>query len=347
MDLLELTRELIGISSVTGNEAEASRFLARYLASLNYHVEVQEAEPGRANIFATASLTAPIVVLSTHMDTVPPHIPFSEDDEYLYGRGACDTKGIIAAQIAAAERLRASGVAEIGLLFVVDEEVGSTGARLANKHPAASGCRYLINGEPTDNRLAIGSKGSLRVRLKTLGQAAHSAYPERGESAIEKLLDVLADVRRCQWPSDGFFGETTCNIGRIAGGTASNVIPAEAYADLHIRLVTNAASVESLLERVVAGRALVEYLSTADPVRMLAVDGFEQCVVRFTTDIPHLTNWGTPLLLGPGSILDAHTTGERVAKRDLVEAVTLYINLVRALLARNQCVGHAQVQAGQ
>lgn len=270
------------------------------------------------------------------MDTVPPHIAFREDDKYLYGRGACDAKGIIAAQVAAVEDLRATGMREIGLLFVVDEEAGSAGARLANEYPGARKCRYLINGEPTDNRLAVGSKGSLRVRLKTTGRAAHSAYPEEGESAIEKLLDTLAEVRRCEWPTDEFFGQTTCNIGRIAGGVAANVVPAEAHADLQIRLVTDSALVKGALEHAVAGRAGVEYLSVAEPVRMLAVEGFEQCVMRFTTDIPHLTNWGTPLLLGPGSILDAHTAGERVAKRGLVEAVTLYVRLVRSLLAREQ-----------
>lgn len=335
MNLFELTRELISIPSITGDEAEVGGFLVHYLESLNYRVEVREAEPGRANIFATQSTTAPRIVFSTHIDTVPPYIAFSEDDEYIYGRGACDTKGIIAAQIAAAEELRASGMAEIGLLFVVDEEVGSAGARLANTYPQASACRYIVNGEPTDNRLAVGSKGSLRLRIKTTGRAAHSAYPEQGESAIEKLLEVLADVRRLEWPTNDFFGETTCNIGRIAGGTASNVVPAEAHADLHIRLVTDSAPVKSALERVVAGRAAVEYLSVAEPVRMLAVEDFEQCVVRFTTDIPHLTNWGKPLLIGPGSILDAHTTNERIAKRELVEAVALYVRLVRSLIARD------------
>lgn len=336
MNLLELTRELISIPSVTGEEAEVIRFLARYLESLDYRVEVQEVEPGRANIFATTTAAAPRVVLSTHLDTVPPHIPLREDDDFIYGRGACDAKGIIAAQVAAAEELRAAGMTAIGLLFVVDEETGSAGAHLANQHPAAANCRYLINGEPTDNRLAVGSKGSLRVRIKATGRAAHSAYPEQGESAIEKLLDVLADVRRREWPADEFFGETTCNIGRISGGSAANVVPAEAHADLQIRLVTDSALVKRGLEGALAERASAEYLSVAEPVRMLGVDDFEQCVVRFTTDIPHLTNWGTPLLLGPGSILDAHTTGERVAKRELIEAVALYTNLARTLLAPDE-----------
>ena len=268
------------------------------------------------------------------MDTVPPHISSSEDEEYIYGRGACDAKGIIAAQVFAAAALCAEGLNDIGLLFTVDEEMGSLGARAANKHELAQSCRYLINGEPTDNLLAVGSKGSLRLRIKAEGRAAHSAYPERGESAIEKLLDVLGELRATNWPRDDFFGETTCNIGTISGGTRPNVIPAEASADLQIRLVTESARVKEIVEGAASTRARVEYLSTAEPVRMLAVDGFEQCIVRFTTDIPYLHSWGQPLLIGPGSILDAHTEHERIKKSELERAVELYARLVRTLLAR-------------
>jgi acetylornithine deacetylase len=346
MNLVQLTRHLIDIPSVTGEEMEVSRFLCSYLEGLGYMVEAQEVETTaggvRANVIATTN-EPPRVVLSTHMDTVPPHVASSEDDDYIQGRGACDAKGIIAAQIAAAEELRAAGIKEVGLLFTVDEEAGSLGARVANEHPLAAACRYLINGEPTDNKLALGSKGSLRLRIRTDGRAAHSAYPEHGESAIEKLLDVLASVRECVWPTDEFFGETTCNIGTIEGGTRANVIPAAAHADLQIRLVTPTAIVKEILEGVIDERAQVDYLSLAEPVRMLAVEGFESTVVRFTTDIPQLTNWGTPLLLGPGSILDAHTTHDRVSKRELTEAVELYVRLARTLLARieGKSVGHA------
>ena len=333
MDLVGLTRELIDIPSVTGDEAEVGRFLAALLERLGYRVETQEVAGGRANV-AAAAADRPRVFLSTHMDTVPPHIPSREDGEFVYGRGACDAKGIVAAQIVAAERLRAEGFEGVGLLFTVDEEMSSLGARAANAHPLAAQCAFLVNGEPTDNRLAVGSKGSLRLTLRTRGRAAHSAYPEHGDSAIEKLLDVLADLRACRWPSDTFFGETTCNIGTVNGGTRPNVIPAGARADLQIRLVTNSSVVKELLERVVAGRAEIEYLSAAEPVRMYAVDGFEQFVARFTTDIPYLSNWGRPLLLGPGSILDAHTDGERISKRELAEAVELYARLARRLAAR-------------
>jgi acetylornithine deacetylase len=332
MNLIQLTRELIDIPSPTGEEMEVCHFLHSFLKVLGYQVQLQEIVPNRANVIATAG-ELPRVVLSTHMDTVSPHIGSSEDREYLYGRGACDAKGIIAAQIFAAQRLRAERINEVGLLFTVDEEAGSEGAAAANHHPLASSCQFLINGEPTNNKLALGSKGSIRMRIKAEGRAAHSAYPECGESAIEKLLDVLADIRKCNWPKDDYFGETTCNIGTIRGGVGPNVIPAHAEADLQIRLTTPAAPLKLMLEDVVGVRAQLNYLSVSEPVRMLAVEGFEQSIVRFTTDIPHLTNWGRPLLLGPGSILDAHTTHERIARSELSQAVDLYTRLVRTLLA--------------
>jgi acetylornithine deacetylase len=338
MNLFELTRALMDIPSVSGEEGEVGRFLASHLEGLGYGVELQEVEPGRANVLARAG-ARPRVVLSTHMDTVPPFIAPSEDEEYIRGRGACDAKGIIAAQVTAAERLRGEGFEELGLLFTVDEEMGSLGARSAAAHPWGRECEYLINGEPTGNRLAVGSKGSLRLKILTDGRAAHSAYPEHGESAIEKMLDVLADLRAREWPRDEFFGETTCNIGTVKGGTRPNVIPAEAEAQLQIRLVTPSGAVKEILEKAVAGRARVEYMSAAEPVRMLSVEGFEREVVRFTTDIPYLSSWGAPLLLGPGSILDAHTDGERVSKRELEEAVGLYVRLARTLLAGEQAQG--------
>lgn len=333
VDVFKLTRELIDIPSVTGEEFEIGTSLAELLSRLGYQVVLQELSKDRDNIIAT-SAALPGVVLSTHMDTVPPHLPAREDDEFIYGRGACDAKGIIAAQIAAAEKLRAEGIDQIGLLFTVDEEVTSAGAKIANQHPIAASSRYLINGEPTDNRLAIGTKGSLQVTIRTEGRAAHSAYPEQGESAIEKLLDVLNEVRKVEWPGDESFGETTCNIGVISGGTRANVIPDEAHTTLQIRLATDSDSVKQLLETAVAGRASLEYKSVHDPVRLMALDGIEQTIVRFTTDIPYLTNWGTPLLIGPGSILDAHTEHERVEKKELLRAVDIYVELAKKLLER-------------
>ena len=332
MNLFELTIELIKIPSVSGDEQAVGFFLRDYLESLGWTVELQAVSENQNNVIAYLNEN-PRVFLSTHMDVVPPQTEASEDENKIYGRGACDAKGIIASQIFAAEKLRKSGAGDIGLLYTVDEEQGSTGARAANKHPIASKCEYLINGEPTDNDLAIGSKGSLRFYIKTEGKAAHSAYPEMGESAIEKLLDILADVRRAEFPNDDFFGETTNNIGLIGGGLKTNVIAPNAEAGLHIRLTTDEKPILEVLEKAIDGRGRIEIMSVARPVKMLAVEGFRQKVVRFTTDIPHLSNWGTPLLLGAGSILVAHTKDEFVLKRDLEEAVGLYVNLVKKLLA--------------
>ncbi len=334
MNLFELTKELMNIPSVSGDEQAVGKFLGEYLTSLGYEVELQEVENGRRNVIAWAS-DDPQVFLSTHMDTVPPFIPPTEDDEKIYGRGSCDAKGIIASQIIAAENLRKEGIDQIGLLYTVDEEESGAGARVANEHPIAEKCKYLINGEPTDLDLAIGSKGSLRMTLSTKGKAAHSAYPEMGESAIEKLLDVLQDILKTELPTDEFFGETTLNIGTINGGLKTNVVPPSAEAGLHIRMVSDLEPVIEILEKAIAGRAELETMSCSLPVKMLEVEGFKQKVVRFTTDIPYLTKWGTPLLLGAGSILDAHTKHEFVLKADLEKAVVLYENLVKKLLATN------------
>lgn len=331
MNLFELTRKLIDIPSVSGDEKAVGAFLASYLESLGYQVEMQEVAEDRFNVIATTE-TAPRIVFSTHLDTVPPHIISSEDDQRIYGRGSCDAKGIIAAQVSAAERLRAEGINAIGLLFTVDEEIGSLGAQVANKTKLAGQPEYLINGEPTDNKLARATKGSLRLTLKTSGRAAHSAYPEQGDSAIERLLDILERIRRTSWPSDEILGETTCNIGLISGGTRPNVIPSSAEAVLHLRLVTEVLPVKAILDAAIAGGAEVGYMSEHDPVHLVTVDDLEQCVVRFTTDIPYLSHWGAPLLLGPGSILNAHTDHEFVEKRELSEAVELYVQLVHTLL---------------
>jgi acetylornithine deacetylase len=330
MNPFQLTRQLIDLPSLTGDEAAVGEFLAMHLASLGYQVERQAIATDRFNVIATTG-ESPHIVFSTHMDTVPPFIASDEDGEHIYGRGSCDAKGIIAAQIFAAEQLRQNGMNNVGLLFTVDEELSSLGAQAVNKHPLARECRFLINGEPTDNRLATGTKGSLRFIVTTAGRAAHSAYPEAGESAIEKLLDVLQDIRAIEWPSDSFFGDTTCNIGVLNGGTRPNVIPDHARAELQIRLATDIERIKPLVQAAVAGRANVEYASEHDPVRLFSVSGFDECVVRFTTDVPYLSNWGKALLIGPGSILDAHTEHERIAKSELERAIELYVTLAKRL----------------
>lgn len=327
MDVFELTKRLIEIPSVSGDEKDVAEFLADYLERAGFQIETQQAAEGRPNVYAR--IGNPDVVLSTHTDTVPPYFGFSEDDEYIYGRGACDTKGLMAAMVKAADSLVESGMSDFGLLFVVGEEAGSPGARAANLIPNNS--RYLINGEPTESKLALGSKGALRALLKSHGRAAHSAYPEMGESAINKLLTALSDLHQINLPKDETLGATTMNIGVIKGGVAANVIAAEAEAELMFRIVTNSEDVKRLIEDSVGDRAEIEYTFSCDPVFTERLEGFETSVVAFTTDIPLLTNWGRPLLFGPGSILDAHTANEKISKRELANAVDVYTEMVRRL----------------
>ncbi|HKY03683.1 MAG TPA: M20/M25/M40 family metallo-hydrolase [Blastocatellia bacterium] len=324
MNVFELVKELIAIPSISGDEHRVAAFLADYLAKAGFEVEMQEAETGGPNLYARAG--DPRVVLSTHTDTVPPFIEFKEDDRFIYGRGACDAKGIVAAMVKAAERLKEAEVSDFGLLFVAGEEAGSPGARAADSIPNRS--RYLINGEPTESKLVVGSKGALRTVIKTSGRAAHSAYPEMGESAIEKLLDILADLRRARLPDDRTLGPTTMNIGRISGGVAANVIPAEAEAEVMFRVVSDTAGLKRIIEDAAGDRAHICYTFACEPVFTEKLDGFETAVVSFTTDIPLLTRWGKPLLFGPGSILDAHTAGEKIEKRELSSAVDTYADMV-------------------
>jgi acetylornithine deacetylase len=327
MDVFELTRQLIAIPSISGDEKRVADFLADYLSAAGFQVDLQDAAVGRPNVYAR--MGNPQVVLSTHTDTVPPYVELREDDDFIYGRGACDAKGIIAAMVKAAETLIESGETDFGLLFVVGEEAGSPGAEAANR--IANQSRYLINGEPTESKLALGSKGALRAVFKATGRAAHSAYPEMGESATDKLLDVLNDLRGTELPQSATLGATTMNIGVIKAGVAANVIPPEAEAELMFRVVTDADSLKQLIERVARGRAELSYTFSCDPVFTRRLDGFETTVVRFTTDIPLLANWGKPLLFGPGSILDAHTEHEKISKQELVRAVDGYARMVRDL----------------
>ncbi len=328
MHVFELTRRLIEIESITGNEKDVALFLRNYLSELDYDVSLQEVAEDRWNILALAG--KPELVFSTHMDTVPPYLPFNEDNDFIYGRGACDAKGILAAQVGAAQRLRKEGKTRLGLLFLVGEERDSAGALVANKAPAGS--RYLIDGEPTENRLAVGSKGLLRVEIRTRGVAAHSAYPEMGDSAILKLLGILEDLRSIKLPGNSFWGESTCNIGVLEGGTKPNIIPESARAEILFRLVEPPDSLKSRLAELVAGRAEIRFPFEAPITMMNVVEGFETAVVSFSTDVPFLTNWGRPFLLGPGSILDAHTGRERISKKQLMEGIDLYVLLAKKLL---------------
>ena len=330
MDVVTFTRQLVDIESITGNEAPVCDFLYRELCRLGWQARKMPVEGERSNIYATApEESSPAVVLSTHMDTVPPFIPSSEDATRIFGRGSCDAKGIIAAQIAAAEQLRREGI-NVGLLFLVGEERDSQGARGANLH--SPGCRFLINGEPTENRIAVASKGTLRVEVIAEGRMAHSAYPELGESAIDKLLEALRRLRAMELPLDEEIGPTTLNIGIIQGGRAPNVIPDYAHADLLYRLVGPSQDLRQQIIQAVEGLARVEFVLEIPFVRLRTMDGLPSMVAAFTTDIPALSNWGRPLLIGPGSIHVAHTEGEYVEKAQLNEAVDLYCSITKRLV---------------
>jgi acetylornithine deacetylase len=335
LDPVDLTRRLVDIESLTYNEGAVGAYLDELLQARGFAVErtavpqpPQSRYTGeRFNLYA-GSGERPDVVLSTHMDTVPPFIPSSEDDLFIYGRGSCDAKGIIAAQLAAAERLRDAGVA-VGLLFVVGEERDSAGARTANLHP--KGSRFLINGEPTGNRLALASKGALRAEIRASGTMAHSAYPELGDSAVHKLVHALQRILALELPSVEGVGPSTLNIGLIHGGHAPNVIADIAGAQVLIRLVGPSEETRKAIEQAVAGLAEVEFTLEIPFIRMREVEGLETMVAAFTTDIPALTNWGEPLLLGPGSIHVAHTPFEKIAKRELLQAVDLYFEVAQRL----------------
>jgi len=328
-DVVALAAELMEFESPTGGEGRAVEFAARWLVSRGWNVTVQEVSRGRGNVWATKKGGG--VALSTHLDTVPPYVRPSLAGDRLFGRGACDAKGIAAAMMVAADRLASSGEDRVDLLLVVGEEKGSDGARAANHLPATS--KFLINGEPTESRLATGAKGSLRVTLRTTGKAAHSAYPHLGRSAIEPMLDLLPTIRGVAWPSDPVLGHTTVNIGTIHGGTEANVIPERAESELMFRLVGDVADVKSLLERWVGDRADIVYGSYIPAQRFHTIPGFESAPVSYTTDIPLLSRWGTPLLFGPGSIHVAHTPDEFIEIDELRSSVESYERLVRSLLA--------------
>ncbi len=333
MNVIELTRALVDIESITNNEKAVGAYLVQCLSELASRTggfaEAIEVEPGRSNVFACWG--TPVVTLSTHMDIVPPFFPSREDEDNIYGRGACDAKGIIAAMIGAAEKLLAEGVRNFGLLFVVGEERNSAGAYAAARQPRGS--RYLINGEPTENKLALGSKGTLRYELIARGRMAHSAYPELGDSAIDKLLDALQEIRRFPLPEDPVLGRGTLNIGTICGGRAPNVIPDEARAELMFRLVSDAGPVRAAVAKAAAGRVEAVEVLCVPAVRLRTFEDLPSTVVAFTTDIPAFGGaWGEAFLIGPGSIHVAHTLDEKVSKRQLVEAVEIYTRMVRRLV---------------
>jgi acetylornithine deacetylase len=339
VDPVALARELIDIDSTTGREGQVAAHIARYLRQRGYAVLEQplDREAGQPSADARCNVIAatgePRVVFSTHFDCVPPFFSSRVEGDTLFGRGACDAKGILAVQVAAAEQLRAEGESRVGLVFVAGEERGSDGAMAANR--IASPAKFLINGEPTDNRLGAATRGVFRIRVRTTGRAAHSGYPQLGESAIEKLLDLLLTLRAIDWPVDDVLGTTHYTVGLIKGGVAPNVIPPEAEAEIVFRTVSDHNLLRRALAHAVGGRAAVEEVVEVPPARFHLEEGFESAVFSYTTDIPFLTAWGTPLLIGPGSIHVAHTDREHISIPELLRGVDLYVTLARRLLARN------------
>ena len=329
IDPIALTRTLVQIPSPTGHEGAVVDLMEATLGGLGYRVERQPVASGRDNLFATDG--APEVVLSSHLDVVPPDLPVAEDDEWIHGRGACDAKGVVATMVAAAIRLRDDGERRVGLLFVVGEETGGEGAERANALTPKG--RFLINGEPTENRLSIGQKGAVTFALTAHGKAAHSAYPEEGRSATEFLLDALERIRALTLPADPLLGEPTLNIGQLSGGVAANVIPALAQATVMFRTVSDLAPIEEAVRTAAGPNVVVERKFHFGHVRSPSLPGWETTTVKFASDLAHLAPWGTGYQLGPGSIKFAHTAEERVRKADLLFGVEQYVRLVRTLIA--------------
>jgi acetylornithine deacetylase len=330
MDPFALTKQLMAIPSVTGAEGEIAEFLSAHLSALGYRVERQNVTGDRFNVFAFAGDAR--VMFCTHIDTVPPStVPIREDDDFLYGRGACDTKGIIAAMVEAGDRLCNGGINNFGYMFLVGEETDSIGAKTANTLKWNS--EYVIVGEPTQNQLARAQKGTFMVNLSVVGRAAHSGYPELGISAIQNLCTVLKDCENADWGHEPVLGKGTLNVGVLHGGQAANIVPPEARASIMIRIVEPREQVEQKMRKIVGNRATMEVVGASDPLILHVVEGFATTVVSFGSDAPHLGNTGKRLLIGPGSILDAHTAGEKISKRELMEGIDLYEKLVRRLLA--------------
>lgn len=329
---VDLLRALIDIPSTTWEEGPVCEAVAATLQGAGFAVERQPVSPGRFNVIARVG--DPLVTLSTHLDCVPPHLPSKDAGDRIQGRGACDAKGLIAAQIFAALKLRSAGVVNFGLLYMVGEEEGGDGAKIANTTPGRN--RFIVNAEPTDFKQAVAGKGVLRVTMNAEGRAAHAAYPELGDSAVLKLLDVLADLRAARWPEDPILGPTTMNIGTLRAGLKANIIPPSASAEVMFRTVTPSSEVYATVQKLTGDRASIDIGSTSEPIHLKVIPGFGrgEIVVRFGTDIPYLGAWGQPMLFGPGSIHDAHTSHEFILKSDLLEAVDVYAGLVTTLLAQ-------------
>jgi len=328
VDLFRLLENLVRIESPSGMEIDVISFLSEYLKKTGFTISLQKVKKDRYNLYA--EILEPRIIFTTHVDTVNPYISYDEDDEFIYGRGSCDAKGSAAVQIKAAEKLLSEGIKNVGLLFVVGEESGSDGAKKANE--IKNNCEYFINGEPTENKLITGTKGAVRIRINASGKSAHSAYPELGDSAVLKLLHLFEKWEHTDFPEHEVLGKTTWNIGTINGGVQANVIPDHAEAEIMFRTVVSFEKMKDMFEQSLTEGISMEYTFTSDPVILNIREGFETGAAAFATDVPVLSNWGKPFLIGPGSILDAHTSHEKVRKTDLKKAVDLYTELTHILL---------------
>ncbi len=328
MIALDIARRLIDIPSVTGEEKNVLLALEELLTGMGLPVERQMVAEDRWNIYA-GWRGDDTVAFSTHVDTVPPWYPSRVEDDIVYGRGACDTKGIIASMLIAGERLIERGVPP-AYLFVVGEETDSIGARSATAGGARASA--IIVGEPTDNHLASGHKGVVSYYLRTTGIASHSAYPERGHSAIHDLLDIIRDIQSEDWGKNDILGDATLNIGLIKGGVALNTFAPEAEASFMHRIVDDAAARRQQVEDVVRGRAAITFQTISEPQFLETLPGFPVKSVNFGTDIPHMRPMGRCFLAGPGSVHDAHTDHERIGIEAMNEAVELYVKLYTDLM---------------
>lgn len=334
-DVIELTQALCAIPSITGAEAAVVDDVARRLQAIGLTVRRQQVgdSAGRDNLLATAGRD-PEVLLTTHLDTVPPFLPPRVEGDRLYGRGVADAKGIAAAMICAFERLLASGEQRVGLLFVVGEETDSDGAKAA-----AAGfmprVRWFIDGEPTDGAQASAMKGVLAFELVTEGRAAHSAYPEAGHSAVHQLIADLSRLTSEPWPVTDEAGQTTLNVGHIEGGVAPNVMAPHAKAVCVLRTTADADLLLARVRALLTPSTRLTVRTKSSPQRLVTLPGEPTKVVAFGSDVPHLSALASSgaLMVGPGSILEAHTAHESVLLAELRAAVDQYQRLALRLLA--------------
>lgn len=347
LDVVDLTIELCTIPSITENEADVVDHLTTILKKLGAHVTRENVggTVGRDNLLAVADKNRPVdLLLTTHIDTVPPYyapkrVVGADGVERLVGRGVIDAKGIAASMIVAWQRLLETNAmvgANVGLLFVVGEETSSDGAKQAAASGFAPAVKFFIDGEPTDGLLCTAMKGVLAFDLVVKGKAGHSAYPAAGHSATHQLIDDLHRLQHASWPTTSF-GETTLNVGVMNGGVAPNVIAADASARIMMRPTIHPDEILEQVRALLTDSTALSVLTKAAPIELYTVAGEPTCVVAFGSDVPHLMpvlgpRAGRPMLFGPGSILDAHTSHEQVAIDDLVAAAAAYERMCVRLL---------------